>query len=175
MPAQPLPPLKVDPKHGYYPWWPEDGDAWVHPEDVPLARRTIPGPRVWRRDGVAPPAGATGGAEGEYVVLHYGAERLRVRRTLWREAPFEGFSIDDWVEVRPRGLKNEPHTGRVREVLWDDHEQAVRYQITTADGTPLERSFEAADLKHVEPTKLQELARLEPSGSDSGLELAPDA
>ncbi|MGL4514065.1 MAG: DUF6960 family protein [Lacipirellulaceae bacterium] len=166
MPDEPLPPLKVDPKHGYYPWWPEDGDAWVHPEDVALARRTIPGPRVWRRDGVVP------AESGEYVVLHYGADRLRVRRTLWREAPFEGFSIGDWVEVRPRGLKNEPHTGHVREVWWDDHEQAVRYWITTADGTALERAFEADDLKHVEPTKPAEVARLEPSGAAPGLELA---
>jgi hypothetical protein len=167
MATEPLPPLKVDPKHGYYPWWPEDGDDWVHPEDVELARRTIPGQRIWRRDGVRPASG------GDYVVLHHGADRLRVRRTLWLEAPFEGFWIDDWVEVLPHGMKNDPETGRIREVLWNDHEQAVRYQILTADGVTLEREFEAADLKHVEPTKPQDEARIEPSGLDPGLELEP--
>ena len=102
MPDEP-PPLKTDPKHGYYPWWPEDGDDWVHPEDVAAARRMIPSTRIWRRDGAA-------GRQGEYVVMHYGETRLRVRRTLWREAPYEGLDLGDWVEVRPRGLTNEPHT-----------------------------------------------------------------
>ena len=45
-PLPPLPPLKTDPKYGHYPWWPEDGDQWVHPEDIELARSMIPSPRV---------------------------------------------------------------------------------------------------------------------------------
>ena len=54
--------MKVDPKYGYYPWWPEDGNDWVHPEDVELARQMIPSPRVFRRDG----------EQGPFVILHYG-------------------------------------------------------------------------------------------------------
>ena len=101
----------------------------------------IPSPRVWRREG----------ERGEYVVLHYGDTAIRVRRTLWREAPYEGYGIGDWVEVRPRGMTNEPHTGQVRDVHWDEHASVVRYWLTVADGAPLERSFEAHDLKPVEP------------------------
>ena len=152
----PLPPLKTDPKHGYYPWWPEDGDDWVHPEDVERARALIPSPRIWRRDGES----------GDYLLLYYGDERLRVRRTLWREAPFEGFEVGDQVEVLPHGMKNEACTGVVRDVHWDDHECGVRYWVAAADGSVLERPLEARDLKHVEAPQPQEQARLEPSGDE---------
>ena len=64
-----VPPLKTDPKYGYFPWWPEDGDGWVHPEDVAAARTMIPSHRVFRRDG----------SEGDYLLLHYGDVTLRVR------------------------------------------------------------------------------------------------
>ncbi len=136
-----LPPLKTDPKHGYFPWWPEDGDDWIHPEDVALARTMIPSPRVWRREGET---------SGGYVVMHYGETRLRVRRTLWKEIRPEGYDLGDLVEVRPRGMTNEPHTGTIREVHWDDHAGAIRYWLTLPDGTPLERGFAVDDLKPVE-------------------------
>ncbi|MEN0112138.1 MAG: hypothetical protein AAF805_15565 [Planctomycetota bacterium] len=162
MPDVPLPPLKTDPCYGHFPWWPEDGDAWVHPEDVTLARQLIPGPRVWRRDGYVPNAQA--GTVNEVTVLHYGDTRLRVRRSLWRVIDPPAWEIGDWVEVRPRGLTNEPHTGVVRDVHWDDRAGDVRYYLTLADGTPLERAYEAIDFKPVEPPDTRPMSRLEPSG-----------
>lgn len=156
----PLPPIKREPRHGYYPWWPEDGDGWVHPEDVAVARRMIPGPRIWRREG----------EQGDYVVIHYGPTSLRVKRTLWREVSFEGFDLGDFVEVRPRGLANEPHHGHVREMRWEEHEGIVRYQLELADGTPLEREYEAHDLKPAEPPAPREEFRREPP-ADLGEEL----
>lgn len=165
LPPQPplpsLPPLKVDPKYGYYPWWPEDGDGWVHPEDVATARSMIPSPRIWRRDG----------ERGEYIVLHYGDTAIRVKRSLWREAPYEGIDLGDWVEVRARGMTNEPHVGQVRAVHFDEHAGVVRYWLRLADGTPLERSYEAHDFKPVEPPVIREEIRREPP-SDDGEPLA---
>lgn len=167
-----LPPLKTDPKLGYFPWWPENGDDWVHPEDVATARSMIPSPRIWRRDGVVPSDRES--ASNAYVVMHYGERRLRVRRTLWREVLDEGFELGDWVEVRPRGLVNEPHTGRIRERHWDEHAGVVIYFLILADETRLERSYQAIDLKHVEPPSPSEAdARLEPptgDGSEIGLQ-----
>jgi hypothetical protein len=136
------PPLKTDPKYGYLPWWPEDGNDWVHPEDVATARAMIPSGRIFRRDGVS----------GPFVVLYYGQVRLRVRRTLWCEVEPEGFEIGDWVEVCPRGMRNEPRTGTIREMLWDEWLQAIRYQVTDGDG-PIENLYAADDLQHVEPTE----------------------
>jgi hypothetical protein len=160
-PLPPLPPLKTDPKYGHYPWWPQDGDDWVHPEDVALARAMIPSPRVWRREG----------EQGEYVVLQYGDVRLRVKRTLWVETPHEGYDIGDWVEVRPRGMTNDPVTGQVRELHWDAHAGVLRYYLTVGDGAHLDKALEGHDLKPVEPPKAEAESRIEPSGEYDDVEL----
>jgi hypothetical protein len=135
------PPLKTDPKYGYFPWWPEDGDAWVHPDDVAIARSMIPSGRIFRRDGT----------QGDYTLMHYGDVTLRVRRTLWQDVESEGFELGDWVEVLSRGMLNEPRTGVIREVLWDERDQAIRYQILE-NGKPILQLYARDDLKHVERT-----------------------
>ena len=132
-----LPPIATDPKYGHYPWWPEEGDDWVHPDDVVLARRMIPSQRIWRRDGTA---------DG-YALIHYGDLQLRVRHILWVEASYEGFDVGDLVEILPHGLQNEGHTGHIREFYWDEHERGVRYTITTSEGTPLENVYTVLDMK----------------------------
>lgn len=137
------PPLKSDPKYGYFPWWPEDGDGWVHPEDVAVARSMIPSNRVFRRDGTS----------RDYVVMHYGELRLRVLRTLWQEVELEGLELGDWVEVVSRGMLNEPRVGVIREMLWDDRSGALRYQITEG-GQPVEQLYAREDLRPVDPPRL---------------------
>jgi hypothetical protein len=144
--------LKVDPKYGFYPWWPEDGDEWLHPEDAELARGLIPSPRVFRRDG----------EHGPFVVLHYGDLRLRVRRTLWQEVPAEGFEIGDMVEVLSRGMKNTPRTGVIREVHWEPRARAMRYQISEND-LPIAKLYSAEDLRHVESPSPREEVVIQPS------------
>ena len=136
------PPLKIGPKYGYFPWWPEDGDEWVHPADVAAARGMIPSGRVFRRDG----------SEGEYLLMHYGQVMLRVRRTLWQEVEPEGFELGDLVEVLSRGMLNEPRTGVIREMLWDERARALRYQISE-NGQPIEQLYAREDLQQVEPPK----------------------
>jgi hypothetical protein len=136
------PPLKTEPKYGYFPWWPEDGDDWVHPEDVPAARSMIPSERVFRRDGTS----------GPYSVLHYDKARLRVRRTLWQEVRPPKFEIGDCVEVLSRGLKNAPGTGTVQQIFWDSHAKDIRYQIVVGN-LPLEQWYGDDDLQRVEPTR----------------------
>jgi len=135
------PDLKTDPRYGIYPWWPEDGDQWLHPDDVQTARAMIPSMRVFRRGGEEPP----------YVVQHYGDSILRVRRTLWQQVPWEGFDIGDWVEVKSRGQKNEFRTGRICEMLWDPHSSSIRYQIEQAQ-CHIETYYSADDLRPVTPT-----------------------
>lgn len=134
------PPLKTDPKYGCFPWWPEDGNDWVHPDDVAAARSIIPSGRVFRRDGT----------EGDYLLLHYGEMRLRVRPALWQEVPFEDLEIGDWVEVLTRGLRNEPRTGTIREILWDDRERRLQYQIQE-NGQPIAQLYTRDDLRNVDP------------------------
>jgi hypothetical protein len=134
-------PLKSDPKYGFYPWWPEDGDGWVHPEDVKLARSLIPSPRIFKRDG----------ERGEYVIIHYGPLKLRVKRTLWREAPWEGFDMGDMVEVMSRAAVNTWRTGTIREMRWNSRWNKIHYYIDEA-GQPIPKAYSREDLRHVEPT-----------------------
>jgi hypothetical protein len=134
------PPLKTDPKYGYFPRWPQDGNGWIHPDDVAAARAMIPSGRVFRRDGTA----------GEYALLHYGDVTLRVRPALWQEVEPEGLAIGDWVEVLSRGMLNAPRTGMVRELLWDEDVRALRYQIEEG-GQLIDRLYTREDLQRVEP------------------------
>jgi hypothetical protein len=138
----PLPPLKVDPKYGCFPWWPEDGNDWVHPDDVALARSIIPSGRVFRRDT----------SDGEYLLMRYGDITLRVRRTLWQEIEPEGFELGDWVEVLSRGLRNEPRTGTIREMLWDARANVIHYFIAENE-VPISDAYTRDDLRHVQPTE----------------------
>ncbi len=133
--------MKTEPRYGYYPWWPEDGNDWLHPEDVELARKRIPSMRIFRRDDEQAPFG----------VLHYGDERLRVRCTLWQEVDWEGFEIGDWVEILSRGYRNTPRTGTICEMLWDAPGRGIRYQVME-NGQPIAKQYSAEDLRHVEPT-----------------------
>jgi hypothetical protein len=134
--------MKTDPKYGYYPWWPENGNDWVHPEDVALARQLIPSPRIFRRDGEV----------GPFVVLHYGPVQLRVERTLWQEVAWEGLDIGDWVEVLPRGYRNTPRTAVIQEILWDGPLRGVRYQVAENDQL-IPNMYGAEDLRKVEPPR----------------------
>ena len=136
--------MKADPKYGYYPWWPEDGNEWVYPEDVDLARQMIPSPRVFRRDGEL----------GPFVVLHYGDVQLRVMRTLWQEVTPEGYEIGDWVEVLSRGFKNTPRTAIIKEITWDTTARAMRYQVAENDQL-IPNQYGADDLRHVDPPRIQ--------------------
>lgn len=135
------PPLKTDPKFGVFPWWPEDGNDWVHPQDIALARDMIPSQRVFCRDGT----------EDGYLLLYYGRTKLRVRRTLWQEVPGEEFRIGDWVEVLSRGMLNSPRTGMICEMLWDEADNAIRYQIEE-NGLQIDQRYTRDDLRHVDPT-----------------------
>ena len=132
--------MKFEPRYGYYPWWPLDGDVWIHPEDVAIARRMIPSRRIWRRDGES----------GQYVVLHYGDVRLRVLPTLWKEVRGEGLEVGDWVEVLSRMGRNKYRISRLREIVWDERTRAIRYQVED-HRQPIATSYTRDDLRPVEP------------------------
>jgi hypothetical protein len=136
-----LPPLAIDPKYGYFRWWPEEGEVWLHPDDVAAARSLIPSGRIFCRDGT----------DGEFSLLHYGNVTLRAKPVLWQEVEPEGLEIGDWVEVRTRGMANEPRTGTIAEILWDEHAGGIRYQIVE-NGKPIETQYARDDLKPVDPT-----------------------
>ena len=133
--------MNLEPRYGYYPWWPEDGDDWLHPDDVKVARQMIPSQQVFRREGEEEP----------FVLLFYGDVKIRVLRTLWKEVDGEGFELGDMVEVLSRMQQNEPRTGTIREMLWDERARGLRYQLLD-NGQPIAKFYSSEDLRHVEPT-----------------------
>jgi hypothetical protein len=145
------PPLKTDPKYGYFPRWPENGSGWIHPADVALARKLIPSERVFRRNGT----------DGKYMRLYYGALTLRVLPALWQEVSPEGFEIGDWVEVLGRGMRNEPRTGIIREMLWDEEGRGIRYLIMVNE-MPVAERYTRDDIRHIEPVT----DRIEPTAGE---------
>ena len=136
--------MKIEPRYGYYPWWPEDGDEWLHPEDVELARQMIPSTRIFRREG----------EHGPFVCLYYGELRIRVKRTLWQEVDGEGYEIGDWVEVMSRGHRNTPRTGTISEIHWNSTDRRMSYRIVEND-KPIPNDYSSDDIRPVEPTQVR--------------------
>jgi hypothetical protein len=134
------PPLKTDPKYGCFLRWPQDGNDWIHPNDVALVRTIVPGARVFCRDG----------NDGEFHYLRYGNVQFRALPALWQEVAYEGIDIGDWVEVLSHGMRNEPRTGVIREMLWDDRARAIQYQILEND-VPIADLYLREDLQRVDP------------------------
>ena len=130
--------MRNEPLYRIYPWWPHDGDAWVHPEDVGLARRLIPSMRVFRYCG----------REGSYLVLSYGKHRLRVKPTLRQAIPGDGFDLGDRVEVCSRMGKNRPLVATIGEMRWNARYGAIQYRLRSRNMT-LARRYTAEDLRPV--------------------------
>ncbi len=130
--------MKTDPRYGYYPWWPENGDEWVHPEDVAVARGMIPSKRIWRRDGTS----------GPFVFLHYGEVNIRVRPVLWVEVNGEGIELGNWVEVLSHMQKNTHCIGQVREMFWNTYTRSIGYRIQSSQQI-VPKTYASTDLRLV--------------------------
>lgn len=130
--------MQPNPRYGYFPWWPQDGDDWIHPEDIEVARRVLPSWRIWRREVT----------RSRYDLLTYGNLHIRILPALWVEVIGEGIEVGDWVEVKSRLQQNTYRVAKVREVLWDEHASAVRYQVDVTQ-LQLPNSFARQDLRRL--------------------------
>ena len=128
--------MKQNPRYGYFPRWPQDGDAWLHPEDTPRAREVLPSYCIWRRETTT----------SQYDRMTYGALSLRVLPTMWVEVSGEGIEVNDWVEVKSRLQQNTHRISRVREIQWNHYASAIRYQVE-CQGMLIANTFCRADLR----------------------------
>jgi hypothetical protein len=105
---------------GLYPWFPERGPDYVHPEDFDAFAALPPYGRVFR---VAP--GAV-----PYVTLIYGEASFRVTPELIDYVGPPAFSIGDRVRsVPPRT----PKSGTIREIHWHHKQRSEFYLLRVAD------------------------------------------
>lgn len=139
-PALPLSAMRL---YGVYPWPTAAFEDWVHEDDEAVARTLLPSDRVFRR--VA--------QEGGFIVLGYGARRIRVRPALCRMIPGDGWDIGDSVEIRSHHGRNEPFVGVIAEMRCPHSELAksngaIRYTVRNG-GRLLPTPFLAGDLQSV--------------------------
>ncbi len=125
--------------YGVYPWWPEDGEDWIHPEDREIVRTLLPGPRVFRREPKM---------RGRLYELSYGDVKFRVRPTLWLTVPGEGFEVGDRVEIKSMLGENPPDVAVIQEMFWSSREKVIHYLVELHEMVN-ERRFRAKDLRPV--------------------------
>lgn len=106
--------------YAIYTRWPQDGTAWIHPDDIPIVRKLIPSRRIFRRET----------DDGHYAVFSYGNQQFRVLPTLHLAIDGEGFDVGDRIEVKSLLGKNRPFIGRIREMRWNDRHQRIEYFLT---------------------------------------------
>lgn len=133
-------PLAAFKQYGVYPW-PAGHDAdWIHPDDLEEASLLLPSDRVFRRLAI----------EDDYVVLGYGAARIRVRPKLCRVIPGDGLDIGDSVEVQSLLGRNDPIVGLVGEMRCPLREDSIAYYLRKAERL-LPTPFRAEDLLPLKP------------------------
>jgi hypothetical protein len=133
--------LKVLPKHGFC-LWPEDGDDWIHPSDILIAKTLIPSKRIFRKEYSADPIHDELG----YIVYVYGNKSFRGKQTLWHEVKSDGYEIGDTVELKSSHGKLRPVIADIDGMFWNRHEQAIDYSLVK-NGVPQPNRFQAGQFR----------------------------
>lgn len=129
------------PDWGVYLRWPNDGEAWIHPEDVGLVRRLIPSRRVFCRTAW----------DGEFYHLHYGELNFRVRPSMWVRVPDIDLEVGQQVELLSRHRQNDPGIFRIAGIFFVPTTGEVEYALQN-DELTLNRRFCRIDLKPLRVT-----------------------
>jgi hypothetical protein len=127
------PPL---PDYGCFPRWPQDGDDFIHPDDLPLATRYIPSQRVLRRDKF----------DGTYYHYSYGTLRFRLRPVMWSKVGSDGIDIGDEVETTGMLLERELFVATVWGMYYVARKGCILYRLKKSD-MPVPRLYAAKDLR----------------------------
>lgn len=124
------------PDYGCIPRWPEDGQGFIHPDDVPVATRCIPSTRVLRRDYF----------DGVYYHYRYGAVRFRLRPTMWLKVKSDGIDIGDLVETTGIGMERELFVAQVWGMYFVSRKGCILYRLRRAD-TKVPQLYSADQLR----------------------------
>ena len=124
------------PDFGIYLRWPMDGDDWIHPDDLELARQLIPSRRVLSRQRW----------DGEYYHLHYGHWRLRVKPSMWLRVPDIDLEVGQQVELLSCHFRNDPAICRLTEILYCPVSQRFQFYLR-GPALKLVKTFNRDDLR----------------------------
>lgn len=129
------------PDWGVYLYWPTDGEGWIHPDDIAVAKQLIPSSRVFHRLRW----------DGEFYHLRYGQLVIRVRPSLWLPVLDNDLEVGQQVEVLSRLHLNDPGIFRIADIRVAAESNVCEYSL---HGTllKLEKRFRREDLRplHIE-------------------------
>ncbi|SRR6056297_53195 len=111
------------PQYGIFAHWPQDGQGFVHPDDVAVVRRCIPSERVMRRDSF----------DGTYYHYRYGSLRFRLRPCLWLKIHSDGIDIGDRVETIGLGMERELFVAEVCGMHFARRKGCIVYRLRRGD------------------------------------------
>jgi len=129
--------LSVLPKHGFC-LWPEDGQDWIHPNDLEVALQLIPSKRIFRKEDCSDPILKRLG----YVEYSYGDRSFRGLPSLWHEVATEGYELGDTIELKSANGKLRPIIADIDGMFWNRHEQVVEYEIVK-NGVPQPNRYQS--------------------------------
>ncbi|QEG21850.1 hypothetical protein [Mariniblastus fucicola] len=133
--------LSVLPKHGFC-LWPEDGEDWIHPGDLEVARTLIPSKRIFRKEDCSDEILGRMG----YVEYSYGDVAFRGLPTLWHEVASEGYEIGDTVELKSGYGKLRPIIADIAGMFWNRHEQVIEYALIK-NGVPQPNRYQSSQFR----------------------------
>ncbi|MEM0924582.1 MAG: hypothetical protein AAGJ83_00960 [Planctomycetota bacterium] len=124
------------PDYGCFIRWPENGQSFMHPDDVPIANQLIPSPRVLKRTAF----------DGTYYHYEYGQLRFRLRPTMWRRLRTDGIDIADQVETIGLGLERDRFVADVWGMYFVERKGCILYRLKRA-GRVVPRLYPADQLR----------------------------
>ena len=111
------------PDYGCFLRWPEDGQGFIHPEDVAIVSRCLPSGRVFRRDSF----------DGVYYHFSYGRIRMRLRPCMWLQVTPDGIDVGDKVETIGVGLEREQFVAEVLGMYFVARKGCILYRLRRGD------------------------------------------
>ncbi|TWU16045.1 hypothetical protein [Allorhodopirellula heiligendammensis] len=111
--------MNTFPQYGLMPRWPENGEGFIHPEDISIVSRLIPSERVLRRESF----------DGQYYHYHYGEFRFRLLPCMWLPIAGEGLDIGDDVEAIGVGMERDLFVGVITGMYYVRRKGRILYRL----------------------------------------------
>ncbi len=149
-----------------FPRWPEDGCDWIHPDDAHIAKRLLPGGRVFVHQKT----------DSEFQLYEYGDESFRALRRMQKRVDGDGLLVGDRVEIRSRLGRRRPQIATICDMIWDSYHERIDYRIRYRQSSS-RLPYASDEFQHIIPSDLP-LAESEiivslPSDDGSDYQIVP--
>lgn len=111
------------PDYGCIPRWPQNGQGFIHPDDVAIATQCFPSERVFRRHAF----------DGVYYHYNYGELSFRLRPCMWLPVRSDGIDIGDTVETTGVGLESELFIAQIWGMHFVRRKGCILYRLRRRD------------------------------------------